>query len=735
VRTRFVVGLTGLALLGALAPATAGAVVQPELGVSGVGLQPRVVSHYAEGVNVWKGEKEEGELNEQVFSLANPADHPVLHSAGVYAIYWDPAAIYHGDWQELIDRFLQHVSESNGELSSVFAVDAQYYGSNGSSSQPATSRARYEGSFTDTNPYPESGCVDPGNNLLFGLEALGVSPCFTDSQVRTQLATFIAQHHLPTGMGTVYDILTPPGVTLCLEGASEHCSQYKGNGESIETLEKEGKTAEPEYQGYAKSFCSYHSAINTGGPEGNSSTIVYAAIPWVAGEEGYMGGIQAALSASFPCQDGGFQPSQKAENSGLQEKETATEPRGLSGPHIEEPNQLGTSVGPDGTHDHGLADVIINQIAVEQQNMVTDPLLNAWQQQEGPRNEVTDECRNSFFPVINTNATAIPQTRAGSLSNQLLHAGEYYLNDAFNLTAYELAYPGIPCLPGASLVPEFSIPAAVNTGEIVGFNGMESDVTLGWASLGLTAHGQGHLARFTWNFGDGSPVVSGVAPGGPTVNSPEASPCEAPWQSPCAGSAFHTYTYGGNYNVTLTITDIAGNTATVMHPVTVIGPAAPPAAGSGSGAVGGPAGHSGPSFAAPIARAAALSASLRAAVRHGIMVSYSVNEQVAGVVEALLPASTAHRLRIHAPAAAGLPSGLGRMVVIGRAVLVTRKGGHGVLRLRFTKGVARALSRQRRVTVTLRMEVRNAETSHPKTASLISTVVLSGGSGHSGPAS
>ena len=42
----------------------------------------------------------------------------------------------------------------------------------------------------------------------------------------------------------------------------------------------------------------------------------------------------------------------------------------------------------------GLADLIVSQIGVQQQNIVTDPLLNAWQDSAG--NEVTDECRNSI---------------------------------------------------------------------------------------------------------------------------------------------------------------------------------------------------------------------------------------------------------------------------------------------------------------------------------------------------
>ena len=45
-------------------------------------------------------------------------------------------------------------------------------------------------------------------------------------------------------------------------------------------------------------------------------------------------------------------------------------------------------------------------------------------------------------------------------------------------------------------------------------------------------------------------TVSGYAPGAPA--------CEEPWLSPCAASVFHSYQYGGTYEVTLTVTDVGG---------------------------------------------------------------------------------------------------------------------------------------------------------------------------------
>jgi hypothetical protein len=126
----------------------------------------------------------------------------------------------------------------------------------------------------------------------------------------------------------------------------------------------------------------------------------------------------------------------------------------------------------------------------------------------------------------------------------------------------------------------------------------------------------------------------------------------------------------------------------------------------------------------PTASAFATSASLRSATRHGLKVSYSVNEQVAGVVELLLGARTAAHLHIRGPVATELPSGFPRSVVIGRAVLVTRKGGNGAARVKLSTATASALGRVHRVALTLRVVIRNASRTNPASTSLLSSLIL-----------
>jgi hypothetical protein len=670
--------------------------------------------------------------------FANPEGHAVVPSSNVYAIYWDPSGYeYHGDWQHVIDRFLHDVGAESGSLSNVFAVDTQYLDK---TDHRAPYSFTFRGAYTDTDPYPTpAGCKDPAP--LPGTEAI---TCLTDGQIQAELKSFIEQHALQTGMNAVFYMLTPPGVTVCLDGGGPmgHCSDYEASAES-----------------YEDSFCSYHNYINpTNAPEGDGSTILYAVVPWIAGA---LGDPDLADERSgYECQDGGRNPTSKppgkveeakektkAEEETIKkmdkvEKESQEEKEKLEGPHQQEPNQIGKS--PDGGYDTGLADLIINQIAVEQQDITTDPLLDGWQNQAN-HYEVMDECRNVFYPVLGGSLAAQESTEAGNLYDQTINADDYYLNNTFNLAGIKLGYPGVACMKGVNLIPQFTSPNPVKVNELVGFDGMESDITLN-AGFIYTYFDKPHAlyATYTWNFGDGSPLVSGEAPGAPSVDSPLATPCSAPWEAPCAASTYHSYQYGGTYDVTLTVTDVGGNTASFSEPITVVGPPPPsppptptpsstPSAGtpssSGSGGSGGGSSQSQTgataSVPAPVVTASIASTSLKKIKNSGLAVRYTVNEQVAGSVQVLLESSVAKRLGIKGPLATGLANGLPRSIVIGTAVLVTTKAGAGTIRIKFASRTAARLARSHKLKLMLRLVTRNASRQHPLTTTTLSTIVLS----------
>ncbi len=667
-------------------------------------------------------------------SFANESGHPIVSSNKTYAIYWDPTDQYHGDWQHLIATFLQRVGSGSGSTASVFAVDSQY---TDAANQHASYKSTYTAAYTDTTPYPLAGCTDPNP-----LEAPDQITCLSDAQVRTELESFVSQHGLTKGMGSIFYVLTPPGVTVCLDAGGSpkgHCSDYSGL---------------PGKESYENSFCSYHADISPTSPTtGDANTILYAVVPWTAGglADGHL--TLADQTAADDCQDGGFDPSsnpaekkEKAKEKNKketeefgeatkEEKEKIELKEKLEGPHQEEPNQV-PCPSPDGSCDTGLADLIVNQIAVEQQNVVTDPLLNAWQDPAG--NEATDECRDFFAGGINGSVTASEETGAGTLSNQSLPGGNYYLNDAFNLAALKLAYPGVPCLTGINLVPQFTAPSPVNSGELVGFDGMESDISLDAGTAYSAGKPKQAYARFTWNFGDGTPTVSGVAPGA-TPNSPGEAPCALPWESPCAASEFHSYQYGGTYEVTLTVTDTGGNSASFTEPITVNGPPRPvpvepgpggPGAGSGSGAAsaGGGSGSNSNApgaggAAGPLATQAVVSHSLGQSLRHGLVVRYSVSQRATGHFEVLLAASVAHHIGLRGPSATGLPTGTPPQVVVARGLLVATKGGRGTTKIAFSKATAKRLHRLHKVSLLLRLVVRNGAGG---TTSVLSRFPLSG---------
>lgn len=701
--------------------APAGAVVKT-IGTTKVGLQPRSETLVYPG---------DSGLGTDPGGYANATGAPILPSSKTYAIYWDPDDLYDGDWQHLIDTFFHEMGAGSGSLETEFAVDSQY---TDAANQHASYSSTFEGAYTDTSSYPAAGCTDPDPSEL-GASAT----CLTDAQIRGALEEFIHSHGLPRGMGTIYYVLTPPGVAVCLDdgGPTGHCSDGVTTNES-----------------YANSFCSYHSDIDpTGSTTGDSKTILYAVIPWIAGNLGDPKLNEGAKPVSgYACQDGGFDPASepleeqehaKEENSAekealekmdpeerLKAEEERARQRFFEGPHQQEPNQP-KERSPDGWWDTGLADLIVSQIGVEQQNTVTDPLLNAWQDPDG--NEDTDECRDFFAPAIGGSPNPEPHTHAGTLFNQVLNGGHYYINDAFNLAALELPYPAIPCINAVALVPLFTVPNPVNAGEIVGFDGMESDISLDWGTKYTNGTPSPTYANYEWNFGDGSPTVSGYAPGASFGNSSNA-PCEGPWSAPCAASTFHSYQYGGKYVVTLTVTDTGGNVAQLAKEITVDGPPAPSSnssvvsassAASATQAGGSSSGSRPPRvYGPPVVYEAALSRSLRMALRHGLAVRYSVNEQVAGSLQVILSKRVAQRLHIYGPVASGLPSGSEPSVVVARTIVVTTKAGHSTIRIKFAKQVAAHLRKLRRVSFVLRMVVRNASTLNPLTATVLSTVPL-----------
>jgi PKD domain len=730
-RRGFVLALGLLAsLIATLAIAGPADALVTEVAGTKVGLQPR---SEADPYN------DPGETEGDTTTFDNESGNAVLHGSNEYAIYWDPDRQFHHEWITHIDGFFNQLGDA--AIDSPFASIAQY---RDRSDAITPFRATFEGSYSDFTKFPAAGCTDP-HPLIIPKGVNEEVTCLTDAQLREQLESFIATQKLPTGMGTAYYLLTPPGVTVCLDASATSCSDYKLSKTEEEHHERESAS-------YKNSFCSYHADINSDNArEGDGSTILYAAIPWTAGTLGRLVGYDAggrAYENAEDCQDGGWNP-EKSEETREEERTLTTQEitqlgedsekvrdqtllaLELEGPHIEEPNQEGKAESRDYTA--GLTDVLVDQISEEEMNMVTDPLLDGWQNAAG--DEATDMCRNFFDSTggqgestggVTGSLIAEPLSEAGTLSNVSLGAGRFYINNVFSLSEDG-------CVGAVGLVPRFTPPDPVNANETVGFDGMESTVGLNEGkAFGPSGAPTETYATFSWNFGDGTPEVKGYAPGAP--------PCETPWLSPCAASIFHTYQYGGKYNVTLTVTDVAGNVDSISHEVTVVGPPAPgSASGSSSngsssssgssdstGSSGSSAAAPKPGVPAPVALASIVRQSLHNALHKGLVVSYSVNEQVAGHFEVLLSSALAHKLHISGSAATGLPAGSSPELVIAKAILVTTKGGRSAVHIQFPKRTASRLAHEHKLPLTLRLVVRNAAPGAPATSTTITSVTLGG---------
>jgi hypothetical protein len=109
-------------------------------------------------------------------------------------------------------------------------------------------------------------------------------------------------------------------------------------------------------------------------------------------------------------------------------------------------------------------------------------------------------------------------------------------------------------------------------------------------------------------------------------------------------------------------------------------------------------------------------------LRSGLIVRYSVSEQVAGRFEVLLASSIARRLGLHGASAKGLAKGTAPQTVIAKAILVTTKGGRSTYTIKFSKTTAARLRRLHKVSLMLRLAVHNA--SSPTVTTVLSTANL-----------
>lgn len=409
------------------------------------------------------------QLRKRVWVRSGPLQYhggPVIHRADNYVIYWDPLELYNPTWIRLIDGYFRNVGEASGEMENVFGLNAQY-GETGYSTGPAASeKAReahavdqttFRGAYTDTDQYPtKDNCTEQADVV-----------CLTDQEIRVELQKIIKSGALPGTTGTVpggqstpvYYMLTPPGVTVCTDVSSP------GTCSSSVTMEREAQEIKEGQISHSAEagICGYHSAIN---PH-SSTPIVYAVQPWIAGNAGLFVESESPLITTGPT----------ADVLACQNDQS-----------LEEPNQLGYN--PFAYYGAGLADVIVGDLANEQSNIAVDPLLNGWYQnasgEEHGYPEQGDMCQSVFSTGTEESSATKNEslTHAGSVSNQSLGGGSYYMHWGFNSSGFLTGQDTAGCWQGATLEPHITAPNPVKVGDVIALDANESYITMDAAPMG-----------------------------------------------------------------------------------------------------------------------------------------------------------------------------------------------------------------------------------------------------------
>ena len=246
--------------------------------------------------------------------------------------------------------------------------------------------------------------------------------------------------------------------------------------------------------------------------------------------------------------------------------------------------------------------------------------------------------------------TAVVSPRARPTDTVIVGSGSYVIPREYdNAAAIENEpYTYFGCAPNVVLGPSFVAPSAIDAGDVIELDGSASASTLLVPNAG-----------YQWSFGDGT-----------TASGP---------------SVVHSYSAGGNYNVTLKVTDRGGNAATLVQQVEVSGPSRL----RRNGRVGLR------SRAASSVRLQLQPQSLKTILRSGIAVRVTSNAAANGIATVVITRKAAKRAHIKV--------GRGPTVRIGLGTVSSIKNGSVLLHLHLSAATAAKLRHLGHVDMTIRL--------------------------------
>lgn len=191
--------------------------------------------------------------------LTNPARGPVQHHEREYLFFWGSGSAFPTGYEYEVRRWLDDLvagdyrsgHPAGHDVGNPVSIVQQYYDFSGphGSKNFIPLDIQDGGTITDHDPLPPNHCTDSFD----GSHGTYTFPrCLTAQQIQAEVWHWVLAHHLPSGLGVEYFVLTPPGVGTCNDSGPGDCE--------------------------ITSYCAEHSLIPT-----VHGQILYALLPWLPG--------------------------------------------------------------------------------------------------------------------------------------------------------------------------------------------------------------------------------------------------------------------------------------------------------------------------------------------------------------------------------------------------------------------------------------------------------------------